>query len=145
LRYLHLLAILTVLTVATPANSATRSEHRAALHPPVVSKTQPGVARTQVGTASRYGRAHAGRLTASGARFDPDAMTCAHKTLPLGSVVKITDIATGKAVSVTVTDRGPYVRGRIVDLSDKAARELGAGDKGLLHVSVEVTSVGQSG
>jgi rare lipoprotein A len=138
LRYLFLLAILTALSGATPAFSATRSEDRAAQH-------RPAEPATQVGTASHYGRGHAGRLTASGERFDPEAMTCAHKTLPLGSVVKVTDIATGKHVSVKVNDRGPYVRGRIVDLSDKAARELGVGDKGLLHVSVEVTRIGQNG
>jgi rare lipoprotein A len=152
------LAILTALSGVTPAFSATRSEGRAAHHRPAQSATQSAAqsatqsaaqsatqSATQVGTASHYGRGRAGRLTASGERFDPEAMTCAHKTLPLGSVVKVTDIATGKHVSVKVNDRGPYVRGRIVDLSDKAARELGAGDKGLLHVSVEVTSIGQNG
>lgn len=144
------LAILTALSGVTPAFSATRSEGRAAHHRPAQSATQSAAQSAtqlaaQVGTASHYGRGRAGRLTASGERFDPEAMTCAHKTLPLGSVVKVTDIATGKHVSVKVNDRGPYVRGRIVDLSDKAARELGAGDKGLLHVSVEVTSIGQNG
>lgn len=72
-------------------------------------------------------------------------MTCAHRTLPLGSVVKVTDIATGRHVSVKVNDRGPYVRGRIVDLSDKAARELGVGDRGLLRVSVQLADSGGPG
>jgi len=97
----------------------------------------------QIGTASWYGRRHAGRLTANGERFNPQAMTCAHRTLPLGSMVKVTDIASGKHVSLEVNDRGPYVRGRIVDLSEGAARELGVGDSGLMNVRVEVLSVAQ--
>jgi rare lipoprotein A len=94
----------------------------------------------QVGTASWYGRWHAGRLTANGERFNPQAMTCAHRTLPLGSIVKVTDLATGKNVALEVNDRGPYAKGRIVDLSEGAARELGVGDKGLLPVRVELIS-----
>jgi rare lipoprotein A len=68
-------------------------------------------------------------------------MTCAHRTFPLGSVVKVTDIATGKNVSLEVNDRGPYVKGRIVDLSEGAARELGLGSKGLILVRVELISI----
>ena len=97
----------------------------------------------QVGTASWYGRWHAGRLTASGERFNPQAMTCAHRTLPLGSIVKVTDLATGKNVELEVNDRGPYVKGRIMDLSEGAARELGGDEKGLLTVRVEVISTPQ--
>lgn len=124
--------------IVNPALSSTVSEDRASVH-------QAAGPTMQVGTASHYGRAHAGRRTASGERFNPDAMTCAHKTLPLGSIVKVTDIATGRHVSVKVNDRGPYVRGRIVDLSDKAARRLGVGDRGLLRVSVEVIDDGGQG
>ena len=97
----------------------------------------------QVGTASWYGRWHAGRLTASGERFNPRAMTCAHRTLPLGSIVKVTDLATGKDVQLEVNDRGPYVKGRIMDLSEGAARELGGEEKGLLTVRVEVITTPQ--
>ena len=67
-------------------------------------------------------------------------MTCAHRTFPLGYVVKVIDIATGKNVSLEVNDRGPYVKGRIVDLSEGAARELGLGSKGLILVRVELIS-----
>ncbi len=97
-------------------------------------------ASVQVGKASWYGRRNSGRLTASGERFNPQAMTCAHRTLPLGSVVKVTDVATEKSVSLEVTDRGPYVKGRIVDLSEGAARKLGVGDKGVMVVRLEVVS-----
>jgi rare lipoprotein A len=79
-------------------------------------------------------------LTANGERFNPEAMACAHRFFPLGSLVKVTDIATGKNVSLEVNDRGPYVKGRIVDLSEGAARELGVGNKGLILVRVELVS-----
>jgi rare lipoprotein A len=98
-------------------------------------------ATVQVGKASWYGRRNAGRLTASGERFDPRAMTCAHRTLPMGSVIKVTDIATGRTVSLEVNDRGPFVRGRIVDLSQAAAEQLGMDDNGVVLVRIEVLSL----
>jgi rare lipoprotein A len=128
---LFLLVALTATIGATPAFSSTTSE-RPAVH------SRPA-AELQLGTASHYGRAQAGRRTASGERLNPEAMTCAHRTLPLGSVVKVTAIATGRQVTVKVNDRGPYVRGRILDLSDRAARELGIGARGVTQVSIEVT------
>jgi rare lipoprotein A (peptidoglycan hydrolase) len=67
-------------------------------------------------------------------------MTCAHRTLPLGSVVKVTNVASGKEVALAVNDRGPYVKGRIVDLSERAARELGVEDQGVMTVRLEVIS-----
>ena len=100
----------------------------------------------QIGKASWYGRWHAGRLTANGERFNPQAMTCAHRSLPLGSVVRVTNMETGKNVALEVNDRGPYVKGRIIDLSEGAARELGVRDKGILLVRLELISApGQSG
>jgi rare lipoprotein A len=97
-------------------------------------------AHVQVGKASWYGRWHAGRLTANGERFNPQAMTCAHRTLPLGSVVKVTNVETGQNVALEVNDRGPYVKGRILDLSEGAANELGVGHKGIMLVRLEVIS-----
>jgi rare lipoprotein A len=135
LRYLLLIAVLTATLSSSPAISSTLSEENA-------PSSHHADRKTQVGTASHYGRGHAGLRTASGERFNPEAMTCAHRTLPLGSVVKVTNIETGKHVDVTVNDRGPYIRGRIVDLSERAARELGVGDRGLLHVSIEVANDG---
>jgi rare lipoprotein A len=72
-----------------------------------------------------YGDELAGQKTASGAKFDPDAMTAAHPTLPLGSEVTVTDPATAKQVEVEVNDRGPYAKGRDIDLSKGAAEKLG--------------------
>ena len=77
----------------------------------------------QCGGASWYSLP--GQKTASGERMNPNAMTAAHKTLPLGSVVKVVNQKTGKAIQVTINDRGPYIRGRIIDLSKAAGRQLG--------------------
>jgi rare lipoprotein A len=77
----------------------------------------------QCGGASWYSLP--GQRTASGERMNPNAMTAAHKTLPLGSVVKVENQKTGKVIRVTINDRGPYVRGRIIDLSKAAGRQLG--------------------
>ena len=91
----------------------------------------------QDGVASWYGRPQA---TASGERFNPRALTCAHRTLPLGSTIDVTVLATGRHVRCLVNDRGPYVRGRVLDLSRAAAVRLGVGNRGLLRVRIEVVS-----
>lgn len=91
----------------------------------------------QFGVASWYGRHWAGRKTASGERFNPHAMTAAHRFLPLGSMVKVTNLETGRSLLVKVNDRGPYVKGRVLDLSEGAAHELGVGNKGLMRVALE--------
>lgn len=90
------------------------------------------------GIASWYGPGFHGRLTASGEVFDQRAMTAAHKTLPHGSVVRVTDEATGRSVVVKINDRGPFKPGRIIDLSERAAEELGSKEKGLADVVIEV-------
>jgi rare lipoprotein A len=87
--------------------------------------------------ASFQGEEEAGRITASGERFDPHALTAASKTLPLGSKVVVTNPTTGKSVTVRINDRGPYVRGRSLDLSKRAAEELGITDKGVARVKVK--------
>ena len=79
----------------------------------------------QQGKASYYGKAHHGKKTASGKRFNMHAMTAAHRSLPFGTQLKVTSKDTGKSVIVTINDRGPYAGGRILDLSQEAARQLG--------------------
>jgi rare lipoprotein A len=91
------------------------------------------------GKASFYGDELAGQKTASGAKFDPDAMTAAHPTLPLGSEVTVTDPATAKQVEVEVNDRGPYAKGRDIDLSKGAAEKLGIAEQGVAEVRIEAT------
>lgn len=78
----------------------------------------------QVGNASWYGKSFHGRTTASGEDFDMFELTAAHRQLPLGTYVRVTDLRNGKSVIVRVNDRGPYIKGRIVDLSYGAARML---------------------
>ena len=91
------------------------------------------------GRASYYGKGFHGRPTASGEPFDQDAMTAAHPTLPLGAEVTVTDPATAKQVEVEVNDRGPYVDGRSIDLSQGAAGKLGITHEGVADVEVEAT------
>ena len=79
-----------------------------------------------------------GRKTASGERLHHDSLTCAHRTYPFGTQLKVTNPANGKSVIVRVTDRGPYVKGRIIDLSVKAAKELGIIAQGIAPVVVEL-------
>ena len=90
------------------------------------------------GLASWYGEDFNGRLTASGEVYDMYQMTAAHKTLPLGTVVKVTNEENGKTVEVRINDRGPYVKGRIIDLSKTAAREIGIRETGTAQVKLEV-------
>jgi rare lipoprotein A len=91
----------------------------------------------EVGLASVYADRLHGRRTASGAPYDREAFTCAHRTFPFGAQVEVTAIESGRRVVVTVTDRGPHVAGRVVDLSQAAARALGVGGRGLMRVRVE--------
>ena len=83
------------------------------------------------------GEEEAGHITASGERYDPHALTAASKTLPIGSRVVVTNPATGKSVTVRINDHGPYVRGRSLDLSKRAAEEIGITKKGVARVKVE--------
>jgi rare lipoprotein A len=92
----------------------------------------------EVGLASYYGREHDGRRTASGEIFDMNEMTAAHRTLPFGTRVRVTDLANGRQVTVRINDRGPFRRGRIVDLSYAAARKLGIVGRGVAKVRVAV-------
>ncbi len=97
----------------------------------------PLQAQTQRGTASYYAKSWTGRKTADGSRLHHDSLTCAHKTYPFGTLLKVTNPANGLSVIVKVTDRGPYVKGRIVDLSVRAAQELGILSRGIAPVIVE--------
>ena len=97
----------------------------------------------QQGKASYYGKAHHGKKTASGKRFNMHAMTAAHRSLPFGTQLKVTSKDTGKSVIVTINDRGPYVGGRILDLSQEAARQLGMIKQGVGVVTLEKMNVKQ--
>jgi rare lipoprotein A len=94
---------------------------------------------TQVGKASWYGPGHQGKKTASGQRFDQQQLTAAHRTLPLGTRAKVTNLETGQAVQVKINDRGPHARGRIIDLSRAAAQRIGLKKDGTARVRVEAS------
>ena len=93
---------------------------------------------TQSGQGSYYADKFAGRATASGVPYRPGQMTAAHNTLPFGTRIKVTNVRNGKSVKVTVNDRGPHVKGRIVDVSGKAARKLDLIDAGVVPVQLKV-------
>lgn len=92
----------------------------------------------QTGQASWYGRAHHGKKTASGEPFDMHALTAAHRSLPFGTRVLVTNLANGRAVTVRINDRGPTVPDRIIDLSYAAARALNAVGDGVFRVRIAV-------
>ncbi|OLU32456.1 hypothetical protein BVH03_07260 [Pseudomonas sp. PA15(2017)] len=89
------------------------------------------------GKASYYGRAHHGNRTASGERFDQNALTAAHRALPFGTQVKVTNLNNNRSVVVRINDRGPFARGRIIDVSRKAAEALDMIRSGVAPVRVE--------
>lgn len=101
--------------------------------------------RTINGHASWYGPGFHGRKTASGERFDRNEMSAAHKTLPFGTLVRVIDDKTGRSVLVKINDRGPYIRGRILDLSEGAAQRLGIRGRGTGNVRLEIFNPSELG
>jgi len=147
------LAPLAASTAATPSESALPVEAAAAsaeivplqqdpLSEPLTDaasvppEAAPVATSLGSGTASYYGRKFHGRRTASGEAFDMGAMTAAHRSLPFGSLVRVTNPANGKSVTVRINDRGPFSRGRVIDVSRAAAEELGLIARG--HGTVEL-------
>lgn len=103
-----------------------------------VSRDAPSPPPYQVGNASWYGAALAGRKTASGERFDPMGFTAAHNSLKLGTWVEVRRIDTGRTVRVKINDRGPHAAGRIIDLSRRAAEDLDLVRQGIVRVEIRV-------
>lgn len=91
----------------------------------------------QTGEASSYGRGFHGKTTANGEKFDKNDLTAAHPTLPLGTKATVTNLDNGKSVDVTINDRGPYVKGRDIDVSEGAAKELNMTKSGIAPVKIE--------
>lgn len=103
---------------------------------------KPRVGASQRGIASWYGEPFHGRKTASGETYDMHKLTAAHKELPLGTVVKVTNLENGKTVTVRVNDRGPFVKGRIIDLSLGAAKQISMVGPGTAKVEMTVVQLG---
>lgn len=103
-----------------------------------LQQSEPSYQRLGSGMASYYGRELAGNRTASGERFNPAGLTAAHRTLPLGSKVRVTNPRTGDSVIVRINDRGPFHSNRLIDLSEAAARQIGirAAGSGVVELAV---------
>ncbi|QGU33821.1 septal ring lytic transglycosylase RlpA family protein [Thermochromatium tepidum] len=99
-----------------------------------------GIGHVQKGIASYYHDNLHGRRTASGQVYNKYRLSAAHKTLPIGTKIQVTDTKTGRSIVVRVNDRGPFVKGRILDLSKEAAKELGIIDRGIAQVDLRVLS-----
>ena len=119
-----------------PAGVPDRTAREDALAATGAPESRPAPPRPHVDVASWYGEWHQGRPTASGEPFDTAALTAAHRSLPLGSCVEVTNLGNGRRVFVRVNDRGPYITGRTIDLSQRAAEELGMTDEGLARVQI---------
>jgi len=111
------------------------------LAPPSTGDTVIGT--QQRGRISMYGNEFAGRKTASGEPFDPSALTMAHRTLPFGTRVRVTNLENQRSVEVVVNDRGPFVSGRIADLSEAAARRIGMIAKGVVEALLDILKPGK--
>jgi rare lipoprotein A len=116
---------------------------RPAAHPHYPSARSAPAHYDIVGVASWYGRPYHGRRTASGQVYNMHQMTAAHPTLPFGTRVVVTNLENGRRAMVTINDRGPFVGGRIIDVSRKAASQLGFLNKGLTRVGVRVLASSQ--
>ncbi len=103
------------------------------------TRFRPG--ETQTGLASWYG-AGQGRHTASGERFNPQALTAAHRRLPFGTIIRVTNTLNGRSVELRINDRGPWVHGRILDVTDAAADVLQMKQQGTVPVLLEVLALG---
>lgn len=92
----------------------------------------------EVGIASWYGPGFQGNHTANGEIYDMNGISAAHKTLPFDTIVKVVDLDTGRSIVVRINDRGPFIAGRIIDLSKGAAEKLGIVDKGIANVGLRI-------
>ena len=130
----------TVLGIADGQQAAIIKSSSNGLSPQRSLKIPGATVGAHIGEASWYGPGFNGKKTANGETFDDSKFTAAHKTLPLGSKARVTNIDTGGSVEVEINDRGPYVNGRIIDLSHAAAKALGIIDAGIAMVRVELLS-----
>lgn len=128
------------LAQAQPASAPETGATPAATAAPAAPAT--AAADVTEGKVAYYGRKFAGRRTASGERFDPNALTMAHNTLPFGTEVRVTNLANQKSAVVRVNDRGPTTPGRIGDLSVAAARKIGMVRAGVVEARLEVIATG---
>lgn len=115
--------------------------------PPLRHSAHPWHAafKGEIGVASWYGSEFFGRSTASGELYDPSRLTAAHRRLPFGTVVRVTNLRNLASILLKITDRGPGSRGRVIDVSQAAAKELGFMEAGVARVRIDVVSYPQAG
>ncbi len=123
----------------TSRKAAAERPHRvAALHPRPISRARAGDGEAKQTPSHGVASFYSDTQTASGEKFDKNELTAAHPTLPFGTKLRVTDTSSGRFVTVRVNDRGPYIRGRVVDVSPSAAEALGMVDKGITNVRLDV-------
>jgi len=123
----------------TTRQAAIERPHRvAALHPRPISRARKPEGDTKQAASHGLASFYSDTETASGEKFDKNELTAAHPTLPFGTKLRVTDVSSGRFVTVRVNDRGPFVRGRVVDISPSAAEALGMVDKGVTNVRLDV-------
>ena len=128
---------LRVILVLTCVGLLASCASQQAAAPPIAGSMTEKPVFSQEGVASWYGENHHGKTTANGEAFDMNSMTAAHRSLPFGTVVRVTNLTSKRTVKVRINDRGPYSNGRIIDLSAQAARQLGIADRGVARVRIE--------
>lgn len=126
------------LAAAIIAASVFSGTGRSIAHEGVIAHEGAAVVQIVSGTASWYGPGFNGRLTANGERYNMDGLTAAHRTLPFGTEVRVTNRHNGKSVVVRINDRGPFHGNRVIDLSRKAATSIGMVGSGVAPVKIEV-------
>lgn len=134
-----LVATTLALSTAAAANASVTPSQ-----PPISTESRQLIAQS-VGKASFYGNepGEGGPLTANGERYNPGGLTAAHRSLPFGTRVRVTSASTGRSVVVRINDRGPFVGGRIIDLSTGAARAIGLTNSGVGGVRLDVLGGGE--
>jgi rare lipoprotein A len=138
---------LTLLLAMTGLAACTAKAPQSPQPPPAAAPPQPLMAQpffTQTGLASFYAGAHDGNATADGENFNQHDFTAAHRTLAFGTRVRVTNLDNGLTVNVEITDRGPHIAGRIIDLSSAAAHALGMEKKGVSRVRLEAFRAGRA-
>jgi rare lipoprotein A (peptidoglycan hydrolase) len=121
---------------AAPPTSSATSPANSAQPLPAASESCPREKSSGTVTASRSSTGRAGNCTSNGERYNPNNFTAASKSLPMGSTIKVTDVKNGNSVNVRINDRGPYVRGRSLDISSRAVHDIGLGNQGLAKVTI---------
>jgi rare lipoprotein A len=136
-RPIHAGAAISVFALAVSLSLSASCARKTSAHaPPSVKPARVG--ETQTGIASWYGVPYNGRLSANGEIYDMEKLTAAHRSLPFDTWVEVTNLSNNKRVDVRITDHGPFVNGRIIDLSLAAAREIDLVTAGIVRVRIKV-------